>query len=84
MRDAILSSLTLVIVLQLAAWGQGFAQQLSDQPVRDQVQGLLTIVNMPPDTLTATHKTDESVTQTRGGNSSGKPLGLYFPGNMAE
>jgi len=43
------------------------------------MQGLLTIINMPVDIQSAPNgnKLDMSVTSTRGGNNSGKTLGMY-------
>jgi hypothetical protein len=89
MKTRIFAAALMSVLLQLSAWGQGFGQlQIPDQPSRNAnvVQGLLTIISMPTDIQSAPNgnKMDMSVTSTRGGNNSGKPLGMYGIGGDLE
>lgn len=76
---AMVLMLMLLVVAPLTAWAQGFG----DSRNGDVLQGLLTIVNMPTNIQTAPNgnRVDMSVTSTRGGSNSGKPLGMYGLGN---
>lgn len=77
-------AVVLMLFWQLSASGQGFGQQLSDQPSRNAqvMQGLLKIVTAQPDihTAPAGNKLDRAPTASRGG--SGSPvhphLGCYI------
>jgi hypothetical protein len=89
MKTNVLAATVLSVLLQLSAWGQGFGNlSLPDQPSRNGnvIQGLLTIINMPTDIQTAPagNKVDMSVTSARGGNNSGKALGMYGIGGDLE
>ncbi len=86
MKTRIFAGVLLSVLLQSAAWGQGFGQGVSEEASRNAnvEQGLLTIINMPTNFQTAPNgdKLDMSVTASRGGNNSGRPLGLYLPGDV--
>lgn len=79
--------LLIALLMPLSASAQ-FIQPLPENISRNPqvMQGLLKVINMPPDIQTTPggNKLDMSVTATRGGNGSAHPLGLYGLGQDIE